>query len=73
MSVSLAPQGVSNPRLEPWLITVIIVVVLVSAPCAKIIGAYADAATFSALLLGSCGTAVKYSNPSNRPRPEAAR
>jgi hypothetical protein len=72
MSVTLALPVVSNARQRRWLITVIIVMVLVSGPFARIIGAYADAAAFVALLLGGCGTAAKYRNRSNRPNPAAS-
>lgn len=67
MSVPFAPEAVSNPRLRPWLITVIVVLVLASAPCAQIIGAYSDVAVFLTLLLGGGGTEAMYRNHSNRP------
>ncbi|MEV3968152.1 hypothetical protein AB0K68_08430 [Streptomyces sp. NPDC050698] len=45
---------------------------LVSEPFAKIIGSYADAAAFVAVLLGGCGAAAKCRNHSKRPRPVTA-
>lgn len=72
MSVTPALPVVSNARRHQWLITVIIVLVLVSEPFAKIIGSYADAAAFVAVLLGGCGAAAKCRNHSKRPRPVTA-
>jgi hypothetical protein len=72
MSVSLAPEGVSNPRIRPWLITVIIVLVLASTTCEQIVIAYADAAAFLTLLLGGCGTAAKCRDSRNQSSNPAA-
>lgn len=67
MSVSPIPHPMSNPRPPLWLITVIVVVVIISARAAQIVNAYVDAAAFLTLVLGGFGTATKYSNPSSQP------
>ena len=71
MSVTLTLPVLSNARRCQWLITVIIVMVLVSEPFARVIGAYTDAAAAVAFLLGSCGTAAKYRSHGNRTHPAA--
>ncbi|GHH09843.1 hypothetical protein Srubr_66030 [Streptomyces rubradiris] len=67
MSVSPISHPMSNPRPQLWLITVIVVVVIISARAAQIVNAYVDATAFLTLVLGGFSTATKYSNPSNRP------
>ncbi|MGX1560401.1 hypothetical protein [Streptomyces sp. NPDC055506] len=52
----------SIPINPERLITVIVLIVLVTAPLAEIVSAYADAAALVTLLLGGCGTAVTYGN-----------
>lgn len=65
MSVSAAPQEISNPSLRPWVITVIVVIVLASPTWAKVVGAYADAGSTLTLLLALSGTAAKYRDHSS--------
>lgn len=65
MSLPLAERCVSNPRQQLAVITVIVLVVLASPTWAEIVGAYADAAAFLALVLAVGGTAAKYRNHSN--------
>lgn len=55
MSLPLAEHCVSNPRRQLLAITALVVIVLLSPACAQIIGAYADAGAFLALLLAACG------------------
>ncbi|MFF8032481.1 hypothetical protein [Streptomyces sp. NPDC016626] len=43
-------------------------IVLASPSCAEIVGAYADAGAFLALIIAASGTAAKYLNRNNRPR-----
>jgi hypothetical protein len=52
----------SIPINPERLITVIVLIVLVTAPFAEIAGAYADAAALMTLLLGGVGTAVTCSS-----------
>jgi hypothetical protein len=68
MSLPLAQRCVSNPRHQLTAITVIVVIVLASPSCAEIVGAYADAGAFLALIIAASGTAAKYLNRNNRPR-----
>lgn len=64
MSVPFALPAVSSARRRRWLITVIIVMVLVSEPFIRIIGAYTDAAAFVAFVLGvmRCSSEVPHHN-----------
>jgi hypothetical protein len=52
----------SIPINPERLITVIVLIVLVTAPVAEIASAYANAAALMTLLLGGFGTAVTYSS-----------
>lgn len=67
MSVSPIPHPMSNPRPPLWLITVIVVVVIISARAAQIVNAYVDAAAFLTLVLGG----VRYSNEVQQPQQPA--
>lgn len=59
MSLSQPLRCVSNPRLKPWLVAVIIIVVLAVPRCAEILAAHADVMATLTLLLGG-GTAAAY-------------
>ncbi len=43
MSVALPPWGLSNPRLEPWVVTVVVIIVIKCSAVAQVVGACADA------------------------------
>ncbi len=51
MSVTLPPRGLSNPRTELWLITVVVVIVIKCSAVAEIVGAYADVVGLATALL----------------------
>ncbi|MFK0289209.1 hypothetical protein ACIQU6_01815 [Streptomyces sp. NPDC090442] len=53
----------SIPKWQPWLITIIVVVILAWKPAERVIGAYLTAAGFVALLVAGlrCGSGVQRS------------
>jgi hypothetical protein len=54
MSVPLAPWGLSNPSLKPWVITVVVIVVITCRLAADVVNAYADVlGLMTALCAGS--------------------
>lgn len=50
MSVALRPWRLSNPRLRPWVITVVVVVVITWSRAADVASAYADALALTTVL-----------------------
>ncbi|WP_328479516.1 hypothetical protein OHS71_12790 [Streptomyces sp. NBC_00377] len=50
MSVTLAPWGLSNPMLKPWVITVVIVVVITWGAAADVIGTVVGVLELMAML-----------------------
>lgn len=65
MSLPLSERRVSNSRHRLSVITIIVVIVLVSPSWAKIVGAYADAGAFLAMVGAACSTAARYRNRIN--------
>ncbi len=70
MSLPPSEHCVSNPRRRLAVITVIILIVLASPTCAKVVGAYSDTVAVYALCLAASGTAARYRNYNSRPRPQ---
>lgn len=66
LSVPNGPGGLSNIDLQPWTITVIMILVIVWAPAAQVANAYGMAVPLAGLVGATCGTAVKYRNHRNR-------
>ncbi|MFY1677355.1 hypothetical protein [Streptomyces sp. WMMC905] len=60
MSVTLAPWGLSNPSLKPWVITVIVIIVISWEKAADVAGALVTAIELAAVLY--VGHAVQQSS-----------
>ena len=64
MSVTLTPWSMSNPRVKPGVITVLVIIVITWSVAADIVGAYADTLAVTAALFAE----ARYSSGVQQPR-----